>query len=110
MESGELIPIDKLIPMDADRFNLIIEDILPEDEIYDEVGEDNYVIHYYDDEIAMNYEYFYDGKSFYIILNRNRELEDGLIIEWNGKWGDDYEAESFQYWEQLGSEMLQKEK
>ena len=110
MESGELIPIDKLIPMDADRFKLIIEDILPEDEIYDEVGEDNYVIHYYDDEIAMNYEYFYDGKSFYIILNRNRELEDGLIIEWNGKWGDDYEAESFQYWEQLGSEMLQKEK
>lgn len=110
LKSGELVPINELASVDADRFKLIIEDMLPEDEIYDEVGEDNYVIHYYGDEIAMNYEYFYDGKSFYIILNRNKQLEDGLIIEWNGKWGNDYEAEAFQYWEQSGSELLQKEK
>lgn len=111
MRSGEPVPIEELAAnINANNLKRIIKDALPEDEIYDEIGGNNYVIHYYDDEVAMNYEYFYNGESFYIILNRNRKLEDGLIIEWNGKWGNDYEAESFQYWEQQGSEMWQKEK
>lgn len=85
LKSGELVSITELTDIDADRLGSIIKHVLPEDDIYDEVGGNNYLIHYYEDEIAMDYEYYYDGESFYVILNHTKNGES-CIVKWNGKW------------------------
>lgn len=55
----------------------------------------------------MNYEYYYDGNNFYIILNR-MEMGDGVIVVWNGKWGEEYAVEEFGYFVQPDGETLEK--
>lgn len=84
LKSGELVSITELIDIDADKLGRIIKNVLPEEDIYDEVGGNNYLIHYYEDEIAMDYEYYYDGENFYIILNHTKNGES-CIVKWNGK-------------------------
>ena len=106
LKSEELVSITKLADIDADGLENIIEDVLPKDKIYNEVGRDNYLIHYYENQIAMDYEYYYDGESFYIILNRSKNGESH-IVKWNGKWGDDYAIAAFSYGEQQDRELLQ---
>lgn len=109
LETGELVTIDELADIDADRLKVIIDDELYEDNIYDELEGDNYVIHYFDKEIIMNYEYYYDGEKFYIILNRIKGSVDGVIITWNGKWGDEYSSGGFGYFVRPDGETLEKE-
>lgn len=109
LKSGELVSIAKLTDIDGEGLENIIEDVLGKDEIYAEVREDNYEIHYYQNKIAMDYEYYYDGESFYIILNRT-EKGESRIVKWNGKWEDDYAIAVFAYGEQPEGELLQTEK
>lgn len=99
LETGDLVPIDSLIDITPEKMKKIIEDTSePVTETYDELKDDNYIIHYYGTEVAMNYEYFYDGKNYFIIINRGDErFVDGEVIEWNGKWGDEYDMTFFRY-------------
>ncbi len=108
LETGELLSIDELADIDADRLKGIINDALYEDNTYDELEGKDYVTHYYDREIAMNYEYYYDGEKFYIILNIIEGSLDGVIATWNGKWGDEYAVGRFSYFIQPDGEMLKK--
>ncbi len=108
LETGELLSIDELADIDADRLKGIINDALYEDNTYDELEGKDYVTHYYDREIAMNYEYYYDGEKFYIILNIIESSLDGVIATWNGKWGDEYAVGRFSYFIQPDGEMLKK--
>ncbi|MCM1127785.1 MAG: WG repeat-containing protein [Lachnospiraceae bacterium] len=84
LNSGKLLSITELAEIDADGLGEQIEELLPKDKTYNEVKGDNYLIHYYDDVIAMDYEYYYDGTDFYIILNRSAKGES-YLMKWNGK-------------------------
>jgi len=108
LETGELLSIDELADIDASRLKMIINDVLYEDNTYDELKGDNYLIHSFDEEIAMDYEYYYDGENFYIILNIIEDSLDGVIAAWNGKWGDEYAVRRFSYFIQPDGEMLTK--
>lgn len=106
LETGKLVSIDALADLDAEGLKKIIEDGIGKNKIYSEVKGDNYLIHYYGNEIEMNYEYYYDGNNFYIILNR-MEMGDGVIVVWNGKWGEEYDVEEFGYFVQPNGETLE---
>ncbi len=108
LETGKLLSIDELADINANRLKVIINDTLYGDDTYDELEGEDYVIHYYDKEIAMNYEYYYDGEKFYIILNRINGSDDGAIATWNGKWGDDYAVGRYRYFVRMDSEILEK--
>lgn len=98
LETGELVPITDLVELDAEGIKKIIVDATYDSSgYYDELGEENYIISYYDMTFDMRYEYFYDGEYFYIIDNLGGYYRDGVLIRWNGKWGEEYEVTALQY-------------
>lgn len=98
LKTGELIPIADLVEIDADGIRKIIVDATHDSSgYYDELGDENYNASYYDVTFDMRYEYFYDGEYFYIIDNLGGYYRDGVLIRWNGKWGDEYEVTALQY-------------
>lgn len=108
LKSGEQIPLNTLANITPEGMKKIIGDM---GEMYDALKDENYVIHYGEDEIAMNYEYYYDGNHFFIIINQADigGFQDGEIREWNGRWGDAYEVTSFWYWIYPLNEEIEKE-
>lgn len=100
LETGDLVPIDSISNITPEKMKKIIEDTSePVTKTYNELRDSNYVIHYCGAEIAMNYEYFYDGENYFIIINRGDErFVDGEILKWNGKWEDEYEMIFYRYW------------
>lgn len=63
--------------------------------------------------IAMNYEYYYDGNHYFIIVNQGEGSMvlwvDGEIREWNGEWGEEYKVSTFQYTVDLQNERWKKD-
>ena len=64
---------------------------------YDDLRKENYVIDFYGHIIDMQYEYFFDGKYYYIINDFGEAFKTSTVIKWNGKWGDEYAVSAFQY-------------
>lgn len=93
LETGELLAITDLIEIDAHDMKRIMVDAIHENESYDEMANNNFEYMYYDIKVDMKYEYFYDGEKFYII--ENYYYNEGTLIEWNGKWDENYAVESF---------------
>lgn len=92
------MPITDLVELDADGMKKIIVDATYDSlGCYSELGDENYVVSYYDMTFDMRYEYFYDGEYFYIIDNIGEYCRDGVLIRWNGKWGEEYEVTTLQY-------------
>ena len=90
LKTGELIPIDALVDITPSKMKEIVGDA---GEMYDVLEGDNYEIDYETDNhgytIAMNYEYYYDGDHYFIIVNQGDRpgiiQADGEIREWNGE-------------------------
>lgn len=113
LKTGELIPIDTLVDITPSKMKEIVGDA---GEMYDVLEGDNYEIDYETDNhgytIAMNYEYYYDGNHYFIIVNQGDGpgiiQADGEIREWNGEWGDLYEIIIFQYTVDMQNERWRK--
>ena len=113
LKTGELIPIDALVDMTPSKMKEIVGDA---GEMYDVLEGDNYEIDYETDNhgytIAMNYEYYYDGNHYFIIVNQGDRpgiiQADGEIREWNGEWGDLCKITTFQYKVDLQNERWKK--
>lgn len=100
LKTGDLVSIDSISNITPEKMKKIIEDTSESvTKTYNELKDNNYIIHYLGTEIAMNYEYFYDGENYFIIINRGDErFVDGEILKWNGKWEDEYEMTFYRYW------------
>ena len=109
LKTGELTPIDALVDITPSKMKEIVGDA---GEMYDVLEDENYVIDYNGYTIAMNYEYYYDGNHYFIIVNRGNDPKviraDGEIREWNGEWGDLYEIIIFQYTVDMQNERWRK--
>lgn len=111
LQTGELVPIDKLVDINASAFRSDIVSFLSKEaleldqnltlqeirEVYGKNDQGNYQIQYGDENIELNYEYYYDGESFYIILNHAILLDTGIIMKWNGVLNDDFNAQLIGY-------------
>ena len=114
LKTGELIPIDALVDMTPSKMKEIVGDA---GEMYDVLEGDNYEIDYETDNhgytIAMNYEYYYDGNHYFIIVNQGDRpgiiQANGEIREWNGEWGDQYKVATFEYTVDLQNERWKKD-
>lgn len=100
LKTGDLVSIDSISNITPEKMKKIIEDTSESvTKTYNELKDNNYIIHYLGTEIAMNYEYFYDGENYFIIINRGDErFVDGEILKWNGEWEDEYEMTFYRYW------------
>lgn len=100
LKTGDLVSIDSISNITPEKMKKIIEDTSESvTKTYNELKDNNYIIHYLGTEIAMNYEYFYDGGNYFIIINRGDErFVDGEILKWNGEWEDEYEMTFYRYW------------
>ena len=114
LKTGELIPIDTLVDITPSKMKEIVGDA---GEMYDVLEGDNYEIDYETDNhvytIAMNYEYYYDGNHYFIIVNQGDRpgiiQANGEIREWNGEWGDQYKVATFEYTVDLQNERWKKD-
>lgn len=101
LQTGKLIPINALVKTDADSLRTMIASFLKKQEtewekkismaaaikIYQPNSDHNYEINSLGGKSQLNYEYFYDGQYFYIILNDGIFLHSGCFIKWNGQYG-----------------------
>lgn len=106
LKTGELISIDNIVDMSADDFrNSIVECLASSildynhnislkklEEVYGSRGEDSYLTEYDGENIDLRYEYYFDEDNYYIILNHATLLDTGIIMKWNGKLFDEFEA------------------
>jgi hypothetical protein len=111
LETGELISIDKLVDMNAEDFRNSIVDVLSSgildynhnisiqelEEIYGSKGKDNYLIEYDGENVDLRYEYYFDEEYYYVILNHATLIDTGIIMKWNGKLFDEFEAHLMGY-------------
>ncbi|MCG8484566.1 MAG: hypothetical protein MJA31_14740 [Clostridia bacterium] len=111
LQTGELVSIDTLADMKADEFRNTLVDFLsenilkynhnltPEDlrGVYGANSEGNYLIEYDNETIDLSYEYYYDGDNFYVILNHSTLIDQGIIMKWNGKFGEDFDSQLIGY-------------
>lgn len=96
LQTGERLPINAVVEIDADRLGKIIFDSVgtyPGDglDMYVELKNSNYTVEYWGDVIDMKYEYFVDDKFVYIILNEGVYPNDGVIVRWNRELGKESE-------------------
>jgi|LSQX01.1.fsa_nt_gb hypothetical protein len=106
LETGELISIDKLVNIDAENFRNSIVDVLASgildynhnlsvqeiEAVYGTIGKDGYLIEYDGENVDLRYEYYFDEENYYVILNHDTLIDTGIIMKWNGKLFDDFEA------------------
>ena len=98
LKTGELLPITELVSLSPEELKKIMSDISYNDaDCYDDLRKENYVIDFYGHIIDMQYEYFFDGKYYYIINDFGEAFKTSTVIKWNGKWGDEYAVSAFQY-------------
>ncbi len=106
LKTGELISIDNLVDMDVDDFrNSLVEFLASNlrdynhnisrkelEEVYGSRGNNSYLTEYDGENIDLKYEYYFDEENYYIILNHATLLDAGIIMKWNGKLFDEFEA------------------
>lgn len=111
LETGELISMDKLVDMDAEDFRNSIVDVLASgilnynhnisiqelEEVYGDIGEDNYLIECDGENVDLRYEFYFDEENYYVILNHATLIDTGIIMKWNGKLFDEFEARLMGY-------------
>ena len=98
LSSGELLPITELIDIKPEEMKKILQDGTKDswNEVsFEELMGNNYKVTYGSTTVDTQWEYFYDGESFYLIDNWAQH--DGYLYKWNGKWGSDYELQDMQY-------------
>lgn len=119
LKTGEVIPINELVDIDADTlknmiYSFVSKKIKNEGYDFEEYDERNQKIYapnknhdfklgtWYEvseefvaDEI--NYDYYYDGSYFYIIVKNAEPLNYEFILKWNGKTGDKLELSQLTY-------------
>ena len=99
LQTGELIPITKLVNIKPEGMKEIFLSVAYEEaEEYEVLKGDNYVIDDYGHCVDMKYQYFYDGKFYYLINEFSLGLRTSLVIKWNGKWGENLEVTEFYYY------------
>ena len=87
LKTGELLPMNAIIPVDVELLKTDMEKTLEGFELdYEFIDEDQW-----------DYKYFYDGEYVYIILNNGTKINSGFLIKWNGKYGEEYEASTMEY-------------
>lgn len=111
LETGKLIPIDRIVDINAEDFRNSLVDVLANrilnynhnisaqmiEEVYGAKGKDNYIIDYDGENIDLRYEYYFDDNNYYVILNHATLLDTGVIMKWNGKLYDEFEARLIGY-------------
>ena len=113
LQTGELVSLDKLIDINANEFRNTLADFLSENllqynhnltakeliNIYGANNKGDYLINfnYFNTTVNLNYEYYYDGDNFYVILNYSTLLDQGIIMKWNGKLREDFKAQLICY-------------
>ena len=99
LQTGELIPITKLVNIKPEGMKEIFLSVAYEEaEEYEVLKGDNYVIDNYGHCVDMKYQYFYDGKFYYLINEFSLGLRTSLVIKWNGKWGENLEVTELYYY------------
>lgn len=91
LETGELLPMDAIIPVDVKMLKEGIGKTLKKEINYNFLDEDQW-----------EYKYFYDGEYIYIIFNGilfedGSNINSGFLVKWNGKYGAEYEASTMEY-------------
>lgn len=110
LETGELLPVDAIIEISANGYKDMIlsflEKKIMELELYQSFDEleaiygnnnDFDIITSDNKKVSLNYDYYYDGKYIYIILNYGIFNEAGGILRWNAKLGDDFNGSLIGY-------------
>jgi hypothetical protein len=110
LKTGELLPLNKLIKTNADSLRDIIVKFIEEKailsspetleefkRIYGKNNNHSYEVEYDQKKIQLNYEYFYDGKNVYIILNHGVLSDNGIIMKWDGQSGNEFQASLIGY-------------
>lgn len=102
--TGEIVPINEIVEIDGEGLKEILIASYREKKIhktreeeYEELIEvlygnktlNNFIITDGEDEIQLNYEYYYDGELFYLILNGELNYNDWWEVGWNGKTGSE---------------------
>ena len=99
LQTGELIPITKLVNIKPEGMKEIFLSVAYEEaEEYEVLKGDNYVIDDYGHCVDMKYQYFYDGKFYYLINEFSLGLRTSLVIKWNGKLGENLEVTELYYY------------
>lgn len=104
LTTGELLPINDIVAVDADTVrNVIIQTCLEHTTIFDTNEQREHIREVYGNEnsystITMNRQYYYDGQYVYLILNDVGSGSGGYILKWNGIYGERKETKLFSYW------------
>lgn len=123
MQTGELLPINAFLDTDANAFRDMIITVLQEYEdgmsltkrmedltvIYGSNADSDYETKYEDVSVLLNYEYYYDGEYYYIILNHGIFNSSGCLLKWNGKYGEERESVMMLYGILYRHEIMRKE-
>lgn len=98
--TGEIVPINEMAEIDGKTLKALLVASYEENGIdkkrkdcYDRLiemlyGNDNendFTLIRWDNEIELNYEYYYDGEFFHIILNEELSYYNWWEVEWDGK-------------------------
>lgn len=117
LDTGEWIPFDAILETDADTFRTMLAEFLEQQErvlsqpmddvisMYKSRGDHSWELNGRDR--YLNYDYFYDGKYLYLILNNSVFLEDGCLLKWNQRYGDQSETVLMNYFGESGNELYE---
>lgn len=102
--TGEIVPINEIVEIDGKTLKAMLVASYEEEGIdkkrkdcyerliemlYGSNAQNDFIITRWDNEIELNYEYYYDGEFFYIILNSEIDYYFWWEVGWNGKIGSE---------------------
>lgn len=108
LKTGKLLSLDEIIDLDIDSFQAMISDALKENQDYLTLTPEQL-----DEPVNPPYEYYYDGEYVYIIFNEGIFIDNGCILKWNQKYGEECVAVFLNYynpskedWKEFYYEMI----
>lgn len=113
LKTGKLLSLDEIIDFDISLFQAMLSDALKENQDYLTLTSeqlDELLVQYAGYESDGNqgisvepinppYEYYYDGEYIYIIFNDGIFIDNGCILKWNQKYGEECIAVFLNYYD-----------
>lgn len=94
LKTGKLLSLDEITDLDIDAFQAMISDALNENQDYLSLTPEQL-----DEPVNPPYEYYYDGEYVYIIFNEGIFVNNGCILKWNQKYGEECRAVFLNYYD-----------
>lgn len=94
LKTGKLLSLDEITDLDIDAFQAMISDALNENQDYLTLTPEQL-----DDPVNPPYEYYFDGEYVYIIFNEGIFVNNGCILKWNQKYGEECRAVFLNYYD-----------